>query len=115
MVFVFLSKKIAIPNNIKLRTLSWNHSQGWISCGGEDRTLKVLRLETASDEKGKPGQNLSMNESLPGHDGAVLCSVWNEDYRKLTTSDERGLIIVWTLHKDKWFEVFFFFQLFFFQ
>jgi WD repeat-containing protein 35 len=29
---------------------------------------------------------------------------WNEIHRKLTTSDEGGLIIVWMLHKNHWFE-----------
>ena len=29
---------------------------------------------------------------------------WNSNYRKLTTSDENGLIIVWMLHKQMWFE-----------
>ena len=29
---------------------------------------------------------------------------WNPHYRKLTTSDQYGLIIVWMLHKGMWFE-----------
>lgn len=29
---------------------------------------------------------------------------WNENYRKLTTSDENGLIIVWMFYKGRWFE-----------
>ena len=29
---------------------------------------------------------------------------WNDQYQKLTTSDEQGLIIVWMLHKSHWFE-----------
>lgn len=28
-----------------------------------------------------------------------MCVNWNENYRKLTTSDQYGLIIVWMLHK----------------
>lgn len=43
--------------------------------------------------------NLSMNQTLEGHTGAVVCVTWNPLFRKLTTSDESGLIIVWTLHK----------------
>jgi WD repeat-containing protein 35 len=31
-------------------------------------------------------------------------TTWNPTYRKLTTSDHRGLIIVWMLHKGAWFE-----------
>jgi len=29
----------------------------------------------------------------------VVCVTWNENYRKLTTSDQSGLIIVFMLHK----------------
>ena len=28
-----------------------------------------------------------------------MCVTWNANYRKLTTSDQNGLIIVWMLHK----------------
>ena len=37
---------IAIPNNIRLRCVSWNREQGYIACGGEDGLLKVLKLES---------------------------------------------------------------------
>lgn len=33
-----------------------------------------------------------------------MCVTWNPLYRKLTTSDESGLIIVWMLHKGMWYE-----------
>jgi len=33
-----------------------------------------------------------------------VCASWNEHFKKLTTSDENGLIIVWMLHKGMWFE-----------
>ena len=36
--------------------------------------------------------------------GTVMCTTWNPHYRKLTTSDQYGLIIVWMLHKGMWFE-----------
>jgi WD repeat-containing protein 35 len=29
---------------------------------------------------------------------------WNQNFRKLTTSDQNGLIIVWMLHRGIWFE-----------
>jgi len=41
---------------------------------------------------------------VEGHQGGVKCVTWNANYRKLTTSDENGLIIVWTLHKGMWNE-----------
>ena len=82
---------------------------GWITCGGENGLLKVLKLEsTASKDSRTKGvaapSNLSMNQTLEGHNGAVCCVTWNANYRKLTTSDQYGLIIVWMLHKGMWFE-----------
>ncbi|KAJ3096803.1 WD repeat-containing protein 35 [Phlyctochytrium planicorne] len=122
-MFVFLSKKIAIPNGVKLRTVAWNNDQGWIACGGEEGLLKVLKLEASpavvappnssndqSTTNRRPGEaiavssNLSMNQTLEGHSGAVVVSKWNEQYRKLTTSDQYGLIIVWILYKGIWYE-----------
>ena len=81
--------------------------QGYISCGGEDGLLKVLKLETVSG--GKDGKvrglaapsNLSMNQTLEGHAGAVQVVTWNERHHKLTTSDQFGLIIVWMLYKGQ--------------
>ena len=114
-MFIYLSKKIAIPHNVPLRTLSWNGEQGWIACGGDGGLLKVLKLDgkpARGRKKAKAQQtaaaaaasNLSMNQTLEGHSGSVCCVTWNESYRKLTSSDDSGLIIVWMLHKGLWFE-----------
>lgn len=109
-MFIYLSKKIAIPNNVKLRCAAWNSDQGWIACGGQNGLLKVLRLESATQADGKgprgiaAASNLTMNQSLEGHNGAVVCATWNANFKKLTTSDENGLIIVWVLHRGMWYE-----------
>ncbi|XP_014880657.1 WD repeat-containing protein 35-like [Poecilia latipinna] len=107
-MFIYLSKKIAIPNNIHLKCLSWNKHQGFIACGGEDGLLRVLKLETQTDDNRLKGlaapSNLSMNQTLEGHGGAVQVVTWNERNEKLTTSDQNGLIIVWMLYKGAWYE-----------
>jgi len=119
-MFVYLSKKIAIPHGLKLNSVAWNTEQGWIACGGANGLLKVLKLDagtgatttTGKDGKkgdkgtanGGAGSNLQMNQTLEGHNGAVELVVWNENYRKLTSSDEYGMIIVWMLHKGMWYE-----------
>jgi WD repeat-containing protein 35 len=57
---------------------------------------------TQDNKEGKAAtaaSNLTMNQTLEGHNGAVMVVNWNENYRKLTTSDQYGLIIVWMLHK----------------
>ena len=66
----------------------------------------MLKLETPSGPDKKlqgiaASSNLSMNQTLEGHTGAVKCVTWNPLFQKLTTSDESGLIIVWMLHKGK--------------
>ncbi|XP_033095063.1 WD repeat-containing protein 35 isoform X6 [Trachypithecus francoisi] len=107
-MFFYLTKKISIPNNVKLKCVSWNKEQGFIACGGEDGLLKVLKLETQTDDaklRGlAPPSKLSMNQNLEGHSGSVQVVTWNEQYQKLTTSDENGLIILWMLYKGSWFE-----------
>ncbi|KAM8834110.1 WD repeat-containing protein 35 [Synchiropus picturatus] len=107
-MFIYLSKKIAIPNNIHLKCISWHKEQGSIACGGDDGLLKVLKLETQTDDAKLKGlaapSNLSMNQTLEGHSGAVQVVTWNEQYKKLTTSDQNGLIIVWMLYKGVWYE-----------
>ena len=105
-MLIYLSKKIAIPNSIKLHCLSWNTEQGWIACGGDDTLMKVFKLEATGEDNKMLGianpTNLTMTQTLEGHNGAVVCITWNPIYRKLTTSDECGLIIVWVLHKGMW-------------
>ncbi|XP_033640666.1 WD repeat-containing protein 35-like isoform X1 [Asterias rubens] len=108
-MFIYLSKKIAIPNNTKLRCVSWNREQGYIACGGENGLLKVLKLEIQTSKDAKirglaAPSNLSMNQTLEGHGAAVQVVTWNAHHQKLTTSDQFGLIIVWMLYKGSWFE-----------
>ncbi|CAG9099335.1 unnamed protein product [Plutella xylostella] len=97
-MFIYMSKKIAIPKQSNVNCLAWNHSSGYIAVGGEDGMLKVLKLESGG------AGNLSMNLSLEGHSGQLRMAVWNEVYQKLTTSDEHGVIIVWMLYKGSWYE-----------
>ena len=66
-----------------------------------------LESQTGKDAKVKglaAPSNLSMNQSLEGHSGAVQVVAWNEHHQKLTTSDQYGLIIVWMLYKGSWYE-----------
>ncbi|KAI5701658.1 hypothetical protein M8J75_011810 [Diaphorina citri] len=106
-MFIYLSKKIAIPNNTKVNCLAWHQNQGWIAVGGDDGLLKVLKLDTGKESTGQVAAanvNLAMNQSLQGHSGKVRAIIWNEQYEKLTSSDETGLIIVWMLYKGAWCE-----------
>lgn len=113
-MFVYLSKKIAIPNNVRLNCIAWNQKQGYIAVGGEDGLLKVIRADSSptdanANSSGKSrsmtaSSNLSMNQTLEGHNGHVQVVTWNEDHQKLTSSDQNGVIIVWMLYKGAWYE-----------
>ena len=105
-MFVYLSKKIAIPNNIPLTCIAWDKENGYLACGGEDGLLKIVRLDSnvappnSSNSTSNSGQtqansNLSINQTLDGHSETVKIAIWNEVGQKLTTSDQNGLIIVW--------------------
>lgn len=120
-MFAYLSKKVGIPNNIRVECIAWSSEQGWIACGGEKGLLKILKLDdqkqtqpvnnlstlpnaNTQTNQAPAGSGLPVNQTLEGHSGSVKCVRWNEAYKKLTTSDENGLIIVWMLHKNYWFE-----------
>ena len=114
-MYIYLSKKIAIPNGVQLNCISWNPQHGWITCGGQNGLLKVLKMETTpSSNNPNNGQppltgiaaptTLTMNQTLEGHKDGVTVLAWNKVYRKLTTSDTQGLIIVWMLQKGVWVE-----------
>ena len=62
-MFVYLSKRINIPNQVKLHCISWNREQGWIACGGSDSMLKVLKLDSSGGPSSQGSSNLSMNHS----------------------------------------------------
>ena len=70
--------------------------------GSSSREVKAANAAKGKDAP-QPG-NLSLNQTLEGHSGSVVCVCWNDCFQKLTTSDESGLIIVWMLHKGMWFE-----------
>jgi hypothetical protein len=53
-MFLYLSKKISMPNGIKLCSLTWNSEQGWLACGGELGLLKACHLLSTSSTFEKP-------------------------------------------------------------
>ena len=67
-------------------------------------SLITNQLEAGKDGKVKglaAPSNLSMNQTLEGHNGQIQVVGWNESHQKLTSSDQYGLIIVWMLYKGE--------------
>ncbi|EER18071.1 wd-repeat protein, putative, partial [Perkinsus marinus ATCC 50983] len=102
----YLSKKIAVPHNLAVEVVSWNAGQGWLAIGGENGFLKVLKLDgsTTDDSSSNNNNDFSSTQTLEGHQHSIRVIVWNENFRKLTTSDAKGLIIVWSMNQGAWFE-----------
>ena len=93
--------------------VKWSKEHGTIVAGTEEGMVKLLKLENSRTpssggrrESGNvPSKSqLSLNQSLDGHKGAITKVSWNEKYSKLITADETGLIIVWVLYRGSWFE-----------
>ena len=61
---MYLSKKISVPNGVPLETLSWNNLDGFIAIGGDDGTLKVLKLEEPKNTKENRIKGLSAPSNL---------------------------------------------------
>ena len=67
----------------------------------------MVKLESPSGNDAKlqgigAPTNLQVNQILEGHNHSVRCATWNPIHKKLTTSDQKGLIIVWTLGRAGW-------------
>lgn len=67
--------------------------------------IRVLFVSVAR-EKSKTStisaaSSASFNQTLEAHSGQVQIIAWNEVHQKLTSTDDNGLVIVWTLHKVK--------------
>lgn len=102
-MFAYLSKKIAMPNNNRVESVAWSFDQGFLAVGGEKGLLKILKFEDGKGAKGG-NVNLSTNQTLGQHKGTVNVVMWNDNYKKLTTSDDEGVIVVWMNQQDYWFE-----------
>lgn len=112
---------------MKLNCIAWNKEEGYIAVAGTERLLKVLKLDqgeccqvayydlysylsilAANNGQSKGGlaavSNLSMNQTLDGHKGSVKVVTWNDTQQKLTSSDTDGVIMVWMLYKNAWYE-----------
>lgn len=98
-MFVYLSKRIAIPNGTTITSIAWHEGEGWLACGGSGGLLKVLKVDG-----GQRSGGLSLNQTLERHTSTVQLVNWNEACRRLTSSDDTGQIVVWSLHKGMWFE-----------
>lgn len=100
-MFVYLSKKLAIGNGIRVTAISWSTDQGWIAVGADDGGVRMIRVEAANYAH----KGLAVNQQITAHTKSITGCNWNDMHQKLTTSDCSGLIIVWSCkNKEDWAE-----------
>jgi len=109
-----------MPQGAGVRCVAWSGEDNFLACGCDNGMLKVLKIEAAVPTDGGSGKdskdsttrsgllaapsNIAMNQSLEGHSANIQVIAWNNVHHKLTTSDAKGLIIVWMLYKGTWYE-----------
>ena len=99
-MFSFLQKKIAVPANSLAYSCGWDHYEGWLAIGASDGFLKLIRLE---DPRQKQTANSAAESAdLTNHEANVKLINWNHKYRKLTSCDSSGLIVVFMKHNGEW-------------
>lgn len=103
-MLIHLNKKIQIPNSNRLYCIAWSWQHDFIACGGENGMLKVIKLDNPTAIKGDISKSLSTNQTLENHKERVESLCWNEQFQKLTSSDDSGTIIVWMFYKGMWYE-----------
>lgn len=96
-MFSFLQKKIAVPANSIAYSCGWDHYEGWLGIGASDGFLKLIRLQDPR-QKQNGGGVASENADLTNHEANVKIIDWNHKYRKLTSCDSSGLIVVFMKH-----------------
>ena len=82
----------------QLGCIAWDQKAGYLCCGGDAGLLKIIRLESGT--KGKV-TTFTLDEHVKNECKVTACC-WNERYKKLTSSDESGHIIVWLEDHQSW-------------
>lgn len=92
-MFVYLSKKLAIGNSVKVTAVSWSMDHNCMAVGADDGIIRIISNDASSQSLSHRG--LTVKQQLSGHSTSITGCTWNELHQKLTTSDASGLIIVW--------------------
>lgn len=94
-MYAYESEKIVIGKDRTVSSLSWNSENSLIGVGFNDKSFKLLRLGESADLQIET--KMSLNLTLPtNHKGAIRTMSWNENYDKLLTVDDKGMMIVWS-------------------
>lgn len=105
-MFAYHSKKLLLSQNSGIHSLAWHSRNGSLAVGGDNGLIKILILNNSH----KPYEKKESDGKVPsytvegGHEDPIMLLSWNESYRKLTSVDLKGLMIIWKKNGDNWFE-----------
>eukprot|EP00158_Paraphelidium_tribonemae_P006808 Partr_v1_DN27980_c3_g1_i1_m10989 putative WD repeat domain 35 len=102
-MFLYLTKKIGVPAESTLTTLSWDNADGYLICGGTNKYLKMLKFQVQRDldesARGIAGAlNITSNQSMNGHQDNLTMARWNPVHKKVASVDASGSVIIWIQH-----------------
>jgi WD repeat-containing protein 35 len=103
-MYTCLFKKITVHNSEKVTRFSSNRVNQCIGIGGDAGFVKIVKFDLLSNKPDQTGKinPLIFSQSLTEHKCKIINLAWNDEYEKLTTSDEKGVIVVWKMQDDKW-------------
>lgn len=102
-MFCCLFKKVTVHNTAKLSQINCNSHTHALGIGGSDGFVKVIQIDLLKSKSEANNNNLTFTQNLVCHKKKIIVLCWNDNYDKLTTCDEEGVIIVWKLtEENKW-------------
>jgi WD repeat-containing protein 35 len=102
-MFCCLYKKVTVHNSAKLGIICCNKNNNTIGIGGSDGFVKIIQIDLLKSKSESNNNPLTFTQNLVCHKKKILVINWNDNYNKITTCDEEGVIIVWKLSDDgKW-------------
>ena len=95
-MFCCLFKKVTVHNTAKLNIISSNRTSNFIGIGGSEGFVKVVKIDITKPKTDQNSNNLlTFSQNLVCHKKKIVVLTWNENYEKLSTADEEGIIVVW--------------------
>jgi WD repeat-containing protein 35 len=92
-----------MPDGATLGCISWEKKAGWLCCGAADGLVKIIDMAQDASKKQAKMSTFTLVGHQKNKSKVIACS-WNERYKKLTTTDESGHIIVWLEDHSSWQE-----------
>ena len=95
-MYCTLIKKVNVTKSDKLTKIAHNKVTNQIGIGGTNGFVQVVNLDVTSQNQ------LNFKQTLESHTSEITIITWNDQFNKLTTCDQSGVIIVWIFNNGKW-------------